>query len=182
MKEILLRALLVFGLVLFELSFVDVLFPEIGVPVVPIVAVVAWTLLLGFPRNLPLTLGMALLFDCLNNGVPTIFSLYVTFLSYTISFLSRRLHMESGHSATFLSCLLVVFSACAYQIILWIGFTLRSSLPGIDWLFPAISFTFWQLVLTGALSLASFFFLSPLLRKSERFLSESREQAFLRVR
>lgn len=94
MKLFILRFLFICLLVFFEFSFFDILFPQISVPLLLIASIVAWALIVDFPRVLYMLVPLAMFFDIIATGTLGTLSLYVVPLAYATSFLSRRLLIE----------------------------------------------------------------------------------------
>jgi len=94
MKIFFLRLLFIFVLVFFEFSFLDILFPWISAPIVLIDSIVAWALLVSFPRVLFMTIPLTAFFDIVSPESQGILTLYAVLLVYMMSFLSRRLLLE----------------------------------------------------------------------------------------
>ncbi len=94
MKIFFLRLFVLLLLVFLQISFFDILFPWFRAPIFLLGAIVAFTLVRGFPNALFMTLPLTLLFDAASAGAVTWFSLYATVFVYGTSFLSRRLLIE----------------------------------------------------------------------------------------
>lgn len=94
MKIFFLRLLVLLLLVFLQISFFDILFPWFRAPLFLLGAIVAFTLVRGFPDALFMTLPLSLLFDTASAGAVTWFSIYATIFAYGTSFLSRRLLIE----------------------------------------------------------------------------------------
>ncbi|MFZ2187887.1 MAG: hypothetical protein WAV46_04680 [Candidatus Moraniibacteriota bacterium] len=94
MKIFISRLIFIFVFVCFEFSFFDVLFPWVAAPLVIMSAVVAWSLLMSFPRVLFMTIPLTLFSDIVAIGTPGTLTLYAVLLAYTMSFFSRRFLLE----------------------------------------------------------------------------------------
>ena len=94
MKIFFLRLLFIFTILFFEFSFLDVLFPWISAPIIILVSVIAWSLLVSFPRVFFTSISFTVLFDIVSTGMPGIITLYAVILVYATNFLSRRLLVE----------------------------------------------------------------------------------------
>lgn len=94
MKTFFFRTGFLILLVLLQLSFFDILLPWFRAPLFLLGAVVALTLVRGFPKSLAMTVPLTLLFESASLGAVTWFSLYAVLFSYGTSFLSRRLLIE----------------------------------------------------------------------------------------
>lgn len=94
MKIFFLRLLFILTLVFFEFSFFDILFPWISAPLVILDSIVAWALLVNFPRVLFMTIPLTVFFDIVASETQGTFTLYAVLLVYAMSFLSRRLLLE----------------------------------------------------------------------------------------
>lgn len=77
-----------------QISFFDILFPWITVPIWIFSFVIVWSLTIPFPQVFFRVIPMTMLFDILSFGAPGIFSLYAICLVYVMSFLSRQLSLE----------------------------------------------------------------------------------------
>src|SRR3990167_8048401 len=116
MKIFFLRLLFILSLVSFEFSFFDVLFPKIAVPVILIVSIVAWTLLVGFPSVLYMVIPLSAFFDIASSGNLGLLTLYAVPLSYTTSFLSRRLLAEHLGTGMILYALFASLGSFGYVV------------------------------------------------------------------
>ncbi len=94
MKVFFFRIGLLLLFVLLQLSFFDILFPWFRAPLFLLHAIVAWTLLRGFPNVLLMTVPLTVLFESASLGEVTWFSLYAVLFAYGTSFLSRRLLID----------------------------------------------------------------------------------------
>lgn len=139
MKIFFLRLFFILAVVFFEFSFFDILFPQMGAPLVLIASIVAWVLASGFSAALFMIVPLALLFDVLSVGMPGALTLYAVPLAYVISFLSRRLLVERRGFGMVLYAFFVGISALGYVIFNSIFFqrgglseiVIRNALPGI---------------------------------------------------
>ncbi len=139
MKIFFLRLFFILAVVFFEFSFFDILFPQMGAPLVLIASIVAWVLVSGFPAALFMIIPLALLFDVVSAGMPGALTLYAVPLAYAVSFLSRRLLVEHGGFGMVLHGLFAGMSALGYIIFNFIFFqhgglseiAIRNALPGI---------------------------------------------------
>lgn len=103
-------------IIFLQLSFLDILFPSFTVPILILTAVVAWTLLLGFPEALTVTVPLTLLFDTVANAEVSFVSVYVVFLSYGTIFLSKRLMIEHHGMSLLLYALFAGGGVLLYQL------------------------------------------------------------------
>ncbi|OGI22509.1 MAG: hypothetical protein A2808_03350 [Candidatus Moranbacteria bacterium RIFCSPHIGHO2_01_FULL_55_24] len=111
MKIFLLKLLFLSALLILQCSFLNVLFPFAGAPLVIISAVVAWVLVLGFQRALFMTLPLTILYDLFLSGEIRPFSLWMIAVAYGTSFASRRLLVDHRGFALFLYGAFTVFGA-----------------------------------------------------------------------
>jgi hypothetical protein len=179
MKIFFLRLAVMFLLILFELAFLETLFPALRIPVVPLAAVVAWTLIIGFPRSLRCTLPLTILFDLLSFGALTSLSFYGVVLAYATSFLSRRLLLERRDGGLLLYSFLAALGISFYLLL---GF-LRPWVAGShQFLLPEWPFSWPHIFLVFVLSAGLFMLLSPALRRFEERIELWRQDQQLRTR
>ena len=132
MKIFFLRLFFILAVVFFEFSFFDILFPQMGAPLVLIASIVAWVLVSGFPAALFMIIPLALLFDVVSAGMPGALTLYAVPLAYAVSFLSRRLLVEHGGFGMVLHGLFAGMSALGYIIFNFIFFSARRIIRNSD--------------------------------------------------
>lgn len=117
MKVIVFRVFFTLILVILQISFFDILFPWPQAPVFLLITVAAWTLVLGFPRSLYMTVPLTLVFDSVAYGAVSWFSLYAVLFAYGNSFLSRRLLIEHRALSLALYSLFAAGGVLMYQAI-----------------------------------------------------------------
>lgn len=81
---------LVFFWILFDISFIEILFPSLKTPVVVLSLVVSFGLTFSFERGLTWALITMLLFDILRTGVLTPFFFFTLPLVFIIGFFSHH--------------------------------------------------------------------------------------------
>lgn len=182
MKIFFLRLGAIFILVMLQVSFLDILFPWFHVPLLILASIVAWTLVVGFPGSLWMTVSLSLLFDSVSVGSVSSFSLYAVLLAYTTSFLSRRLLVEHRGLGLGLYALFAAGGALGYQLLVF--FLLRdysqpllfelSRIPPL--LSPSI--LLFSFVLSAPLFIAAYF----LLKRFEAYVGMITQKQFLNVR
>src|SRR3990167_1495084 len=172
MKIFFLRLLFILSLVSFEFSFFDVLFPKIAVPVILIVSIVAWTLLVGFPSVLYMVIPLSAFFDIASSGNLGLLTLYAVPLSYTTSFLSRRLLAEHHGTGMILYALFTSLGSLGYGVLHFV-FTRDSSFfwsaETVTRLFPATDFL--ELLLPILFSAVFFPIMYWSIRRFEAYMS-----------
>ncbi len=182
MKLFFFRMAIVLLLVFLQLSFFDILFPWFHVPILILVAVVAWTLVSGFPHALFMTVPLTILFDAVLQGAVGAFSLYAILLAYGTSFLSRRLLIEHRGLSLGLYGLFAAFSAVAYQL----PFLLFSGVPtGLAALTTTHSlswFSFDMLVFSFLCTLSLFIVTYWALRRFESYADVTAQRQFSNIR
>jgi hypothetical protein len=109
-------------LLILQFSFLNVLFPFVGAPLCIIAAGVIWTIRLGFRKALWLLVPLLLLYDVLGAGRIEVYSLYILFFSYAMSFLSRRVLLENTLVSTFFYSFLI-FLGVEFAFFLSLYFT-----------------------------------------------------------
>lgn len=115
MKIFFLRVCSLLLILFLQISFFDILFPWFKAPLFLLGAMVALTLVRGFPQALFVTLPLAILFDVASLGAVGWFSLYATLFTYGTSFLSRRLLIEHQGFGLLLYALVAYGGALLYQ-------------------------------------------------------------------
>ncbi len=116
MKIIFYYSLLFLILLVLQFSFFNILFSFVGVPLVILIAGIIWTLRLGFREALWLLVPLLLLYDVLGSGRLEIFSVYVIFFVYTVSFLSRRVLLENVTVSTLIYSLFTYLGILLYAL------------------------------------------------------------------
>lgn len=116
MKTFLIRLGVMLLIVFLQLSFLDVLFPSFPVPILILAAVIAWTLLVGFPEALKFTVPLTLLFDTVAYAEVSFVSVYAVFLAYGTIFLSKRLMIEHRGMSLGLYALFAAGGVLLYQL------------------------------------------------------------------
>lgn len=116
MKIFFLRLFFILSLVFFQFSFFNVLFSRMSMPVILIVSVVAWTLIVGFPRVLFLVIPLAVFFDIASSGALGALTLYAVPLAYATDFLSRRLLAEHRGMGMVLYALFASLGCLGYGV------------------------------------------------------------------
>ena len=113
-------------LLVLQFSFLNILFSFISIPLVLLIAGVIWTLRLGFHQALWLLIPLLFFHDLLGPGKLEIFSVLVIFFVYVVSFLSRRVLLESVFLSTmvysffiYLSIILYTFALGWYRGDMW---------------------------------------------------------------
>lgn len=94
MRSFFFQVIFLLLLVFLQFSFFGIVFPWFRAPLFLVGAVVAFTLVRGFPGTLFMVVPLVLLFDAITLGAVSWFSLYAVFFAYVTSFLSRRLLIE----------------------------------------------------------------------------------------
>lgn len=179
MKATLFRIIFLFLLVLLQLSFFDILFPWFRAPLFLLGAVVAFTLIRGFPRSLWMTVPLVLLFESASVGAVTWLSLYAVFFSYGTSFLSRRLLIEHQGFGLGLYALVSYGGALLYQS--FFSFFLFETGVSESLRFmatPSVESLFFSLIL----SLPVFAITYIVIRRFEKYLELLEQRKFLNIR
>ena len=181
MKITVLRICILLVLTLAEFSFLGILFPLVSVPVLPLLAVVAWALVLGFPKNLWMTMSATLLFDGLSTGALTVLTPYGVLLAYATSFLSRRLLVEHRGSGLLLYSFLAALAISFYQ---FLGHV-RALLPdGARWLslLPEEPAAWTQTLLTFLLCFILFLPVYFFAKRFEEHVQSLRQKQYVSTR
>lgn len=182
MKIFLLRVGLLLVLVFFQLSFLNIIFPWFHVPLLLVVSVVAWTLIMGFPEALKLTLPLCLLYDIVSFGMISGFTLFAVVLAYATSFLSRRVVLDHYGVSIGLYAFFAAASALMYQLIAFVFlngdvfFRTTNSALSIA-AFPSDIFIF-----SFVLALGLFLILYVLLRRFDAYVKSMFQKKILKVR
>ncbi len=100
--------------ILFELSFLELLFPDVVAPLFLLALVIALVAVLDFPRGFWWSVGSSITFDLLRSGELTLLTVWMVVLAYVTSFLSRRLTFGGGHTSRLLLTLLMVVAVAVY--------------------------------------------------------------------
>lgn len=182
MKVFFLRLAFVLLLVFLQISFFNILFPWFHAPMFLLTIVVAWTLVLGFPRSLFMILPLTLLFDIISYGKVSEFSLYAVLLAYGTSFLFKRLHLEHRGLGLSVYALYAGSGILVYQLGVSVFFQegifhQTASSPSI-FLFPSLSI----LIFSFVMSIPTFLFMHMVLRKFEARMELINQKQFLNVR
>lgn len=182
MKVFFLRITFIPLLVFLQLSFFNILFPWFGAPMFLLTIVVAWTLVLGFPRSLFMTLPLTLLFDIISYGKVSEFSLYAVLLAYGTSFLFKRLHLERRGLGLSLYALYAGSGVLIYQLGASVFFQenvfRQTSSSSSLFLFPSLGILTFSFVM----SILTFLFMHMALRKFETRMELINQKQFLNVR
>ncbi len=182
MKIFLLRSSAIVIAVALQLSFFDIAFPWFHVPLLLIACVVAWTLALGFPESLRMTVPLSVAFEVFSSGTVGIFSLYAVLLAYATSFLSRRILVGQRGAGAFLYAVFTAAMALAYQGAMYLLLRSRTDAAESDLLRLPSEFSPGMLFLSVALAILAFLIAYPaILRFEERAKSIAQKQ-FLNVR
>lgn len=106
------------ALLLSEVSFLDILFPTLSVPLIILLAITSWALLVPFENVFWRTIPLAFLFDIITSsgGNMTLYSLIIVYL---VGFLMRR--FTADHRGSF------IFFLILFSFISVLGFSLFSS-------------------------------------------------------
>lgn len=179
MKTLLVRGAIVCLLVFFQVSFLDILFPWFHVPLLIVASIVSWTLLVGFPASLWITVPLCLLFDLIIFGSVSGLSLYGVALAYATSFVSRRLMADRQGAGAGVYALFAAGAAVAYQLLsfFYVSVTAPFPLTGLPLFLPP-SVLLFSLVLT----LPLFVFTHTFLGRVENRLALALQKQFVRVR
>lgn len=181
MKVFFLRVSLMLIFVILQLSFFDILFPWPQAPVLLLVAVVVWTLVLGFPRSLYLTVPLTLFLDSASYGAVSWVSLYAVLLAYGTSFLSRRLLIEHRGLSLALYAFFTAASIFAYQSLT--PFVSRSSIGALVKDATSSPFPSWSIVFfTFLFSCFLFPLVYFILKRFENHIEFIAQKQFLNVR
>lgn len=182
MKNITLRIFLVLLITSFQLSFLSILLPTLPVPILPLVAVVAWSLVSGFPKGLGMTVPLILLFEFLTNGGVGALSLYAVGLAYATSFLSRRTLIERQGLGLFVYGLFSAGGVIGYHFFGLLWLIVPESLAGAGGILPPLVFSFSQMLLTGLLALLFFMGTYSLVKRFEKYLEQTLQRQFSEVK
>ncbi|GEM_PF-1694904 len=182
MKTLLIRFLLLLIVIFFQLSFLDILFPQLAVPIGIVVCTVVWTLVQGFPRALWMTVPLSVLYEIVVSGSVGIFSVFSIVLAYGVSFLSRRLLIEERGNGIFLYAVVAAGAALVCRIFL-IAFLAGDTgvyvfrTGGFSSLFVGI-----PIMRIVVISSVLFIVAYPLMRRFENYIVRISQQQFLNVR
>ncbi len=119
MSIVLQQTLLLLSLVIFQRSFLDILWPRFDAPSLIIATIIALVFILGFIRSLNWVLLLIFFYGLLGSGdMQGLFPIMAVGIAYSASFLSRRLlierHMESSLALGLVSASMVL----AYTLLL----------------------------------------------------------------
>lgn len=115
MKVFFLRLLVIVVILFLQLSFLDILIPQVSAPILIFIAAIAWTLISGFPEVFSWTIPLVILFEAVSSGTIGSVSLYAVPLMYCTSFLSRRLLIQHRGTGIFLYALFACGGVLGYQ-------------------------------------------------------------------
>ncbi len=182
MKNIFLRILFLFLIIFFQLSFLNILFPKLVVPLLPLTAVVAWTLVSGFPKNLRMTVPLILFYDILTSTGVSSLSLYAVVLAYLTSFLSRRILVERQGFGLLLYGIFSAGGVLGYQLLGLFRLTLPEEAFPLAELLPSLPLSFSSLLLSSLLACFLFMGVYGLVRYFEKYLEQSSQRQFSEVK
>lgn len=182
MKNFFLKTGFLLLIVFFQLSFLNILFPAWPSFILPLAAVVAWTLALGFPKSLTMTVPLVLIFDILGSGGLTALSLYATLLAYATSFFSRRLLIERQGFGVFLYALFSAGAVLGYQAWGLLRLVLPESFPEVAALLPPLTLSVPSILFSGLLSGVFFIGIYALVRRFEKYLEQALRRQFSAVK
>ena len=182
MKIYLLRFGVILLLIFLQLSFLDIIFPWFHAPLLLLTSVIAWTLIVGFPESLWMTLPLSLMFDSVTFGAVSGFSLYAIFLSYVTSFFSRRLLIERQGFSLILYAVFASGSASGYQLLAF--FLARDRARAFFTAFPSLPFVLSPDILLFSLVLCVPLFVVTYagLRRFENYIGSISQKQFHNVR
>lgn len=183
MKIFFLRLCFILGIVFFEFSFFDILFSQTAAPFVLLASVVAWILITGFPRALFMTIPLTAFFDIVSAGAPGALTLYAVLLSYTTSFLSRRLLVEHRGLGMLLYAVFVGIGGLGYAFFNFLFFQ-SDSFPDMAGIFSGlvVVFSFSKILLSVALSLPLFVGAYSVINRFEKYMSSIAQRDFLNMK
>ncbi len=182
MKIFYFRVIIIALLVFLQLSFFNIIFPWFQMPLLLLCAVVAWTLAVGFPRSLWMTVPLMLFFDSVAYGTVSTFSLYAVLLAYGTSFLSRRLLIEHRGLGLGLYGLFAAFGVALYQCLSLFFLRGNAYVPGalLAYVFSssAVEIIEFSFFLSFPLFIVVYYFL----KKFETYAALVAQRKFLNVR
>ncbi|MDD2766551.1 MAG: hypothetical protein PHH40_02160 [Candidatus Moranbacteria bacterium] len=172
------RLLFILALVSFQISFFDILFPWMTVPIAIFVALIVWSLLIPFPQVFMRVIPTTMLLDIISSGTPGIFSLYAICLVYATSFLSRRLSIEQSTIGITLSLALSASALVGFRIFSFL-FSGKEYFT-IDFF---LSFLFSKDVLFSMLlCIPTFLVVSSIITRFERYMTLLSTREFSRIK
>lgn len=80
--------------IIFELAFIEILFPSLHLPIIVIALVVTLVLVLDFQVGVWWALGSIIVFESIHTGQITWLALLLLTLAYATSFFSRRFNLS----------------------------------------------------------------------------------------
>lgn len=110
-------SLLVGFWILFELSFLELLLPDVVAPLFLVALVIALVAVLDFPVGFWWAVGSSVVFDLLRSGELTPLVVWMVILAYATSFLSRRIALGGGHTSRLLLTVLMLVAVAVYESI-----------------------------------------------------------------
>lgn len=173
MKSFFLKTCFLLLIVFFQISFLNILFPSVPSFLLPLAAVIAWTLALGFPKSLTMTLPLVLFFDLQASGGLTALSLYAVLLAYGTSFLSRRVLIERRGLGVLLYGFFSAGAVLGYQALGWLRLVLPESFSGVADILPPLSQSFSQIFFAGLLACFLFIGIYGLVGRFEKHLEQT---------
>ncbi|MDO8565711.1 MAG: hypothetical protein Q7S04_00805 [Candidatus Moranbacteria bacterium] len=183
MKIFFLRLFFILSLVFFQFSFFNILFSRVSVPIILIVAVVAWTLIVGFPRVLYMVIPLSIFFDIASFGALGALTLYAVPLAYATDFLSRRLLAEHHGMGMILYALFASLGSFGYGVFHFVftrGSSFLWSAETVTRFFRATGFL--ELLLPIFSSVVFFPILYWSIRRFETYMSFAVQKEILQMR
>lgn len=182
MKIFLLRSSVIVLAVALQLSFFDIAFPWFHTPLLLIACIAAWTLALGFPASLWMTIPLAAAFEVFSAGTVGVFSLYAILLAYATSFLSRRILVGHHGAGAFLYAAFVAGMALLYQGAMYFFLHSRTDAVESDLLRLPSEFSPGMLLLSVVLVILAFLIAYPAVLRFEDRIKAIAQKQFLNVR
>jgi hypothetical protein len=182
MKILFLRFITIVCAVALQLSFFDIAFPWFHVPLLLIACVTAWTLALGFPESLKMTVPLTVIFEILSVGTVGAFSLYAVLLAYAVSFLSRRILVGQHGAGAFLYAIFTSAMALVYQGMMYLLLHGRTDVAESDLLRLPSEFSPGMLLLSAVLAVLAFLIAYPAILRFEERAKLIVQKQFLNVR
>jgi hypothetical protein len=182
MKIFFLRFIAIVFAVALQLSFFDIAFPWFHVPLLLIACVTAWTLALGFPESLKMTVPLTVAFEIFSMGTVGAFSLYAVLLAYATSFLSRRILVGQQGAGAFLYAIFTAAMALAFQGMMYLLLRGRTDAAESDLLRLPSEFSPSMLLLSAVLAILAFLVAYPMILRFEERMKSIVQKQFLNVR
>ncbi|MFZ1655064.1 MAG: hypothetical protein WBO92_02905 [Candidatus Moraniibacteriota bacterium] len=160
------RLLLLLLLVVLQHSFLDILWPSLGAPVLLIAASIAIVFLTGFAQGIGwvvLMVGLSFLLEEMS-----FFPVFAVGIAYGASFLSRRLRLEDRIQNIVVLSLVAAFSALLYRVLLYF-------FEAVDW---TLSLMIWD----AALAFLVFPIVFGIIRRHEEYIKTSLMSEFRGLR